>query len=57
MLGIVVRPTNGLTGLLWRRMYSVSLRRKICRGGEDAARDQVSFNIRKPKLDLIEPGL
>src|SRR4051794_1458043 len=52
---VCVRPSDGLRGLVVVADVLHDLPPQISHRGEDAARENVAFNLRKPELNLIEP--
>jgi hypothetical protein len=53
--GICVRPTERLGPAIVVRDVATNLARAIGHRREDAARQDVPFDLRKPRFDLIEP--
>src|SRR3954462_1546805 len=52
---VCVRPSDGLRGLVVVAGVLYDLPPQLSHRGEDAARENVAFNLRKPELNLIEP--
>ena len=55
MRRIAVGPADRLRRFVVAMDVSTNLASEVSDGGENAARQQVSLDLRKPELDLIEP--
>ena len=55
MPGVAVGPLDGAARLVVLSDVVHELPAKIGRGGEDAAGDHVTLDLREPELDLVEP--
>src|ERR687898_1378932 len=56
MRWIAVGPADRLRVVVVTRDVASNLAREVGNGAEDATREQVALNLRKPQFDLIEPG-
>src|SRR5262249_50382297 len=56
MSRIAITPSDRFWRFVVVADVPTNLPREVCDGGEDAARQEVTFDLRKPQLDLIEPG-
>ena len=56
MRGVAVAPANRFRRLVVVPDVTTNLAREVRDRGEDAAREQIAFDLRKPEFDLIEPG-
>src|SRR5687767_15224713 len=56
MRWIAVGPADRLRFVVVAPDVASNLAREIRNGAEDATREQVALNLRKPEFNLIEPG-
>src|SRR5262249_2388107 len=55
MCRIAITPANWLSRLVVWADVAPNLPREVSDGREDAAREQIALDLRKPELDLVEP--
>jgi hypothetical protein len=55
MRRVAVNPADRFGIFVIPSDVSTNLPRKVRDRGEDAAREQVAFDLRKPEFDLVEP--
>jgi hypothetical protein len=56
MRRVAIGPTDRLRCFVVAVDVSTNLASQVGNGGEGAARQQVSLDLRKPEFDLVEPG-